>query len=191
MSQNFLSFGKIQGMDTLKSIKLSGIGKSCFVLVRIWLRRDFFKLLDAHVLFHLMHHSIEVYLKAIIVEAGKKFKNHHNLIELRNYLSSVAIKQDQLLDILYSKDVDALLNSLDSVYSKNKYGEVGYNIDIEKLRSTYDKLMHSLIISFFQCANRKDRPVAKNVEYIELTEAEERLFNYGDHPFKLYIWPSI
>lgn len=190
MSSDFLVFGKIQKINALSPITLSDIGKSCFVLARIQLRRDFFRLFDAYILFHLIHHSIEVYLKAFIAESGMKFKKEHNLVMLRENLSKL-IKNQKLVDMLYSPDTSVLLKALDEVYAENKYGEVGYSIDLDKLRTTYDKLMHCLISSFFEYANREDRPIAKRIECVELTEAQVHLFDYGVHSFKLYVWPSV
>jgi HEPN domain-containing protein len=191
MNPAFLVFGKKQGVDALSPIILSDIGKSCFVLARIQLRKDFFQLSNSYIVFHLIHHSIETYLKAFLSEASINFDHIHKLVTLREEVTRLIQNQDKLLEILHSTDTTVLLRALDSVYAKNKYGEVGYHIDMEKLRATYDLLMEALISTFFEFANREDRPVAERIQCVELTEAQQLLFDYGDHPFKLLVWPSM
>ena len=171
---------KIYSRDT-DAHSLIWIGKGSFVLARIAfnLPLGFFTFLPTT--FYLMHHSIEVFIKAFLVIEKIKYQHGKEGHELVNLLK-IGIKKSKKLSflndkILYRKDFKDLLDILDLSYNKNRYSFPGYHLSYDKVRDLFDELIYIFIEHFYELLNT-NRMAFEQLRQIDIPELLLPLMQY-------------
>lgn len=156
---NFLIIGNKLTQD----IDLIDIGKGSYVLARasISYPRNYPKAMFNFLptTFLLMHHSLEVLIKALLVHENVKYSfgnNGHKLI----YLMELGIKKSPNLNffevnILKKEYLNDFLLNLQSKYNEIRYSFPGYGIYTEKLLDMFDELVFLFIEKFYELYTKK------------------------------------
>ncbi len=159
MTNDFLKIGN----KPTKDIDLIDIGKGSYVLARaaIYYSINYpiatFNFLPTT--FLLIHHSLEVLIKALLVYEKVKYpfgNDGHKLIKLME----LGVKESPNLTffdtyILQNTDLKYLLNTLQTTYNNNRYSFPGYQIYTDELRDKFDELVFLFIEKFYELYNKK------------------------------------
>jgi len=147
------------------------IGEGSYVLARTALNilMGMFTFLPTS--FFLMHHSIEVFIKAFLVVEKIKYpygKEGHELVNLLK----IGIEKSKKLsffnkEILNRKDFKDLLDILDQSYNKNRYSFLGYYIKLDSVLDLFDELIYILIERIYKLLNTYQR-VTKQLIQIDV-----------------------
>jgi len=142
----------IIGNRNMDARSLIWIGKGSFVLARTAFNLHMFTFLPTS--FFLMHHSIEVFIKAFLVVEKIKYpygNNGHKLVNLLKLGIEKSKKLSFLNDeILNRKDFKDLLDILDQSYNKNRYSFPGYYVSTDNVRDLFDELIYIFIEHFYK-----------------------------------------
>lgn len=147
------------------------IGKGSFVLARTAfnLPSGMFTFLPTS--FFLMHHSIEVLIKAFLIFENIAYdysKYGHRLVKLLK----IGIENSERLsffnyEILNRKDFKDLLDILEQSYIKNKYSFPGYYVSYDEVRDLFDELIYIFIEHFYKLRSTNER-VSEQLRQIDV-----------------------
>lgn len=101
----------------------------------------------------LMHHSIECYIKAVLQKNWLKWPywaKWHELISLLEIFNQSSILKSVYLELNSDPDIMDLLRSLTDNYTQCKYLEAWFNIDWDKLRDSFDKVIFILHSNLYE-----------------------------------------
>ena len=147
------------------------IGKGSYVLARTAFNIHMGMATFSPTSFFLMHHSIEVFIKAFLVVEKINYKYGKRGHELVNLLKIGVEKSKNLYflndKILNRKDFKDLLDILDQSYNKNRYSFPGYKIELDEVRDLYDELIYIFIEHFYKLLSSNER-VSEQLRQIDV-----------------------
>ena len=152
---------------------LVGIGKGSYVLARTALNCPECIFIFTPTAIHLIHHSIETFIKAFLVHENIKYpygNQGHNLVDLLKLGYEKSVNLFFLKKIIDRNDFTNLLNVLDQSYNENRYSFPGYSIKSESLRDLIDELVFIFIENIYELANKKQK-VTEQLRYISVPKS--------------------
>ncbi|MFA5916912.1 MAG: hypothetical protein WC850_01605 [Candidatus Gracilibacteria bacterium] len=169
MTEKILTIGN----NPTDSFNLIGIAKGSYVLARTALNYPMamFSFLPTSI--HLIHHSIETYIKAFLVNESIKYpfgKKGHILTDL----IELGYKKSAKLSFFYDKilcrsNFKKLLIELDYTYNNNRYSFAGYSIKTDELIDLFDEIIYIFLENFCLLINREYKEI-DNLWQIDIPE---------------------
>lgn len=145
------------GNRPMDAMSLVDIGKGSFVLARTAINHTMCMFSFFPTAIHLMHHSIEVFIKVFLVHENIEYnfgRSGHKLIDLLEIgyseSSNLSFFQDK---ILCRADFVDVLKELDKSYTDNKYSFPGYSIKSVSLNDLFDELTFTFLGEFCKLSN--------------------------------------
>lgn len=162
------------GNNPVDAFSLIYIGKGSFVLARTALNYPMCMFTFWPTAIHLMHHSIEVCIKAFLLNEKINYSfgaDGHKLIKLLKLGCQKSLKLSFFNDKILSRDdFKGLLMELDKSYNENRYSFAGYSIKSESLRDLFDELIYIFIENFCKLLGREDR-ATEQLRQIDVPES--------------------
>jgi len=185
MKDEFLKIGKRE----TDSLSLFGIGKGSFVLARISFNLPSAMFTFLPTSFLLIHHSIEVFIKAFLEYEKIIYPHGKQGHELINLLKKGTENSKMLAffntEILNRKDFKDLLNVLDQSYLKNKYSFPGYYIsNATMVRDLLDEIIYIFIKYYCKLYFTKERLNERFLEQLRSIDVPEQLLSLMEYKQK-------
>ncbi|MBX3048089.1 MAG: HEPN domain-containing protein [Anaerolineales bacterium] len=139
-----IRFSPFPENHALKGPLLLNIAKGSYVLSRSYLNMGV-TLFHYSIVFTLMHHSVETFIKAFLVMEGIVFGRTHalaNLLALGAKSERLRFFKTELLD---DPALANLFNELSDFYAPNKYGETAYSVMHLTLLRVYDEIVYIFV----------------------------------------------
>jgi len=190
MGDYILKIGKRKS----EAIDLIEIAHGCFVFSRVALNSPMAMFSFLPIAFFLMHHSIELCIKAFLLFEKITYnynKDGHKILSLLKIgatnSSRLSFFKDEILD---RKDFYSLLSILEQSYNDNRYSFAGYDIKSESVRDLFDELIFIFTERFCALRGKKDR-VTEQIMAIDVPEPILPLFEYKlKQPFTVCVLPN-